>query len=861
MFRALAALGQSDGGPSVNSEGFVSQSEFASRQTDVFTKELANPYLSGLPTSSTNTPKTILKNSQFALGSWDPNTRQASLRDINIAEYATSLEVSQDIIDANQRCKITPLDDLINTETTSSRLRCGWIYQKGNPTDQPKVSQGALGTRNSPAGFFTNPTGKWYWNLEDAKHDIMADRCAALTDCKNVGSTNYAGCSWSTTRGTGIPVDRNGFALYPRDDRLSAPQNSLISNPSQCPPPPPPNSPQAELARSRDVCAPMADGRISRDCVLQQITAAGCKMDGTLYTQLINAAAPGNYASGLSSQLSYKKYQQLATNPLLDTVVRDGTASSQMALGNFKALAALSSEVKESALNYAARDLCLTRGVMDTFDFCTELADGSLAPFALECLQNEFRKKGGQPAGTAYPTQFTKSNWDALRTWKGVKDKIATLAAGITSPNESIQREQLKEFLGIARKPYGAPQIAIVPGVEVIWFNRGNNTFIGRRIQSDFAKFSTGGDVGGTGLFDFVEFYSITNLRPPSDQKIKIRLETDDGVLYTLNKQVDGNATRGGFFDTADSFGANWDQAPTQYTANKCWELKGNGPNYVMGFWQETGGFAHSQIFYAPCSGGEFGAIPLNWMTLTQEADAPMFSWQGMRDANDNLGFTERRMPTVMGLDTSAKTTIIESSVIPNIPAALKLRNNASGFASSKRNIGGLSWRTLSLCFSCNTRPDGVQILLTLGQLQIGLSGSSLFMYLPSASGSGRYGMPLTVFDGKTPYYFVCNMRSDFNNQYPNRITCAFGSVSDWKSGRVVFGQSGPNGASWTTTGNTPIVSPTSADKLVLGNDGQQYPQFTSADANINFVRLFDYEMDNTDILRDINNSWLMAFF
>jgi hypothetical protein len=853
MFRALSAFGQSE-----NSEGFTASphSQFAANQSDLFTKQLAKTYLSGLPTSSTNTPKNALAQSKFGLGSWDPNTRQASLRDIDVAEYATSLEISQDLIDANQRCKTTPIDTLMNTETMNSRLRCGWIYQKGTPTDQPKISTGALGTSKGPAGFFTNPPGKWYWNLGDAKRDIMADRCVALTSCANVGATNYAGCAWSTDRGTGIPVDTAGNLLYPRDDRLSAPQNSLVLNASQCPPPPPPNSPQGELARSRDVCAPMAGGRLSRDCVLQQVTAAGCKMDGTLYNQLLNSAAAGNYASGLSSQISYQKYQELAANPLLETIMRDGSGSTQTALGNFQKLAALSSEVRETALNYAARDLCLSRGIIDTFDFCTELMDGSPAPFALNCLQTEFRKQGGQPAGTEYPTQFTKSGWDSLRTWKAVKEKIARLAAATRSQDEKIQRENLKAFLGITRNPYGPPQIGRIPGVEVIWFNRGNNTFIGRRIQGDFAKFSTGGEVGGTGLYDYVEFYSITNLRPPANEKIKLRLETDDGILFTLNKQVDGNATRGGFFDTTDSFGANWDQPPTQYSANKCWDLKGNGPNYVMGFWQETGGYGHSQVFYAPCTGGgQFSTIPLNWMTLTQEADAPMFSWQGMKDTNGNVGFTERRMPTVMGLDTSAKTTVVATSDVPNIPAALKLRNNGAGWAGSKRFIGSLSWRTLSLCFSVNMRPNDKQILMTLGLLGISINGSQVF-FRHGSFPAENYGMPLTVFDGKTPYYFVCNMRSDYNNTYPNRITFACGSVSDWKSGRVVFGQSGVYGASLTTTGNAPVVSPTGSDSLILGGISND-----TADANIYFARLFDYELNNADILRDINNTWQMAYF
>lgn len=902
MFRALAAFGQS--GPprqSKKPEGFVSQSEFAANQSDLFTKQLAKTYITGLPTSSTNTPKDTLVNSKFGLGTWDPNTRQASLRDIDVAEYATSLDLSQDLVNADQRCKTATLDELLNTQNINDRLRCGWIYEKGSPTDQPKISAGALGTRQGPATFFTNPAGKWYWNLDDAKHDILADRCMALTDCKNVGATNYASCSWSTTRGTGIPVDQNGNALYPRDDRLSAPQSSLVSNSSQCPPPPPPNSPQAELARSRDICAPMANGRFSRDCILQQVTTAGCKMDGTLYNQLTNTATPGNYASGLANQISYQKYQQLAANPLLDSVVRDGTASIQTALTNFQKLASMSSEVKDSALNFAARDLCLSRGIMDKFDFCSELLDGSPAPFALECLQREFRLQGGQPAGKAYPTEVTKAQWDALRNWAGVKKAIAELAAATKSTNEKIQRESLQYFLGITRNAYTGLQIGKIPGVEVIWFNRGNNTFIGRRIQSDFVKFSTGGEVDGTGLYDYAEYYSITNLRPPTDQKIKMRLETDDGILYTLNKEANGVSTRGGYFDTPDSFGANWDQGPTQHNANKCWDLKGNGPNYVMGFWQETGGYAHSQIYYAPCNGGQYGTIPLDWLTLSQEYDAPMFSWQGMTDVNNNIGFAERRMPTVMGLDISSKTTVIETSDIPNIPAALKLRNNGAGFVASKRNIGGLSWRTMSVCFSLNSRIEqcsfdaagyadmyddlrknvgtstsalqahwnsfgqregrvpcgtkGAQILFNLGPLTLYVYNKQLIMKHNSIYGA-TYPMPLTIFDGKTPYYFVCNMRSDTNNQYPNRLTFAFGSVKDWAAGRVVFGQYGPNGISLTTTGNIPVVSPTSGDKLILGDP----KGINSADANIYFARLFDYELDNADMLRDMKNNWQMAF-
>jgi hypothetical protein len=345
MFRALAGFAD------------LGHKEYVDQQTTRFTQQLPNAYMTPLPTSAKTKPSDVLDQSQYGLSTWDPNTRQTHKREIDLKNYATSIEINQELIDAQQRCKTASLDDLINTYNPADKIRCGWIYTKGSPADQPKLSVGALGTRNGPAGFFDNPKGTWYWSLEDAQKAILGDRCGALTNCKNVGAANYQGCAFSRTRGVGIPVTTKGGIRYPRDPALTAPASSLVFEPGKCPPPPAPGSPQDAFARSRDVCMPLEDGRLPRDCMLQQITAAGCQTDGSLYQSLASATNPNNYAQSIMDTTMYKRYQQMATTPLLEAAITQGKTSQELALANFKALKTEASVVKEDVMNYAARDM------------------------------------------------------------------------------------------------------------------------------------------------------------------------------------------------------------------------------------------------------------------------------------------------------------------------------------------------------------------------------------------------------------------------------------------------------------------------------------------------------------------------
>lgn len=851
MFRALADAKRNE-----RKEGFQSPSSYQTTQTNYFTKQAANLYPTGLPTNSQTNPAMVLADSLLGLGTFDPNTRQASSTNIELQSYATSLDANEAIQKQQAVCQTTNLDEILSTQDPNKPVRCGWIYKKGIPGDQPIVSQGALGTKDGPLTMFRQPEGKWFWDLDEAKEAMMGDRCAAMTTCTDVGAQNFAGCAYSTTRGIGIPVDPNGRPLYADKPALSAPASSLVTTRNSCPPPPPPGSPAAELARSRDICTPLPNGRLSRDCMLQQVTAAGCKMDGGLYKALVTQASPNNYAAGLQAQQAFNIYQQRASNPLLEQAIREGNTTTTLALANFQQLAREATNIRQNALHFAARDLCIKQGDLESFDFCSELVSTTRGPFPLSCLQTAFRKAGGQPAGSMYPTQSNQSFWDGRGTWGSVLEAIQNLSRNIKSTDMPTQRKALGEFMGIQRQITLRKQIGRINGVEYLWFNRSTNTFVGRRVRINqgFANIQTSGEVEGTGLADNVEYVLLSNIRPPTDTSIRMRMTTDDGSVFVLNNQLDTVGTRGKFFDTDKQFAANWLQAPTTYTQTTCWNLQGEGPNYVLGFWQEVSGFARSELLYQSCKGGAFQPFSQQWLTLTQEPDAPMLSWQGLTNEEGALRFAERRIPLVMELVLSPQTRVVKSpQANPSIPAWLHLKGNGNGYGETKQFVSMTSWRTLSMQFICQSNQSGV--LLRLDVCQVYIEKGMIWVVWNSPTLTVRQSWPIQS-NPNQPYYLYINMRSDIASQAPNRLTLAFGTVQEFISGRINVQQIGSSVFSYTTVGQERLISPTASGKLSIGDTRS----VDSANVYISSIRLFDYEMVQTNVVRDIQNAWLMEF-
>jgi hypothetical protein len=379
---------------------------------------------------------------------------------------------------------------------------------------------------------------------------------------------------------------------------------------------------------------------------------------------------------------------------------------------------------------------------------------------------------------------------------------------------------------------------------------------------------------------------------------------------------------RNGFYNTSApyakisnaAFGANWDQAPTTYTSTKVWRFRENGPNYIVGFWQETGGFSYSKIMYSPANQNNFSEIPSAWMTLTQEPDAPMFSWESWESyAADMSLFGERRFSNMMELQLSSPASVIDtpkkSPMVSDFPACVRIKNNGNGYAKVKRPIRMQAWRTLTLMFlaressisgvpsdcgmlgypssdnrirlydqdDCNTingnwygngecikkgggswswdcrdvNSAAGPVILDFGPISVQANKKDILVKWNSATLKAQQLFKNSIStDGVTPNYLMINMRSQFKNRYPDTISMYVGTKPKFTNLTTM------DVKSFSTLKGDPLYSPSESANLFIGDK----KSLNSADIMIGALRLFDYEMSIEDIQRDIKNDWKMKF-
>ncbi len=689
------------------------------------------------------------------------------------ASIFQNMEIPESLKELQRQCLQTNVDVLATSQNPAASTRCGWLYKESTGTRiTPEISTGFLGTAEGPFSFFDPPQGaRWIWDINEAKRTIQTDLCNKLKRCEDVEQADFKGkCGYCPSLGKGVPINSRGEQLYPNDIRTSCMDVNLLKTVGSCPPPappPPPGSPAAVAMqlRAAETCDTMSDGSISRQCLMNKLLDSKCRTDGALYIALQNSLEPANYLSGVSNNAAFMEYQKRANIPLPSEALKRGQITTNTALSAFNELYKDATSPDDyTAIATAARDLCLKAGDFDSFDFCSELRDTTPGPFSIECLQREFRKMGGQPAGSAYPTQQNMNVWNSFATWRAVRDKINDIVSKTKSSNMQIQRTALRELLGIERDSSYLTAVPKYNMYDTLWFigeNRIGRTpgraLYGRRIYDSGllpgVHNGWGNEMNGLPFGHLVYMILMANLRVAEPTNVKWKIVTDDRASIVVNRfapnvdEWNQSAVR----DEPGLFHRWYDQPPTMHQSATETRLTQGGKNFLKAMWTERWGYSQFEMNMST-NGGSFGQIPYDMLTLNQEPDAPYLSFEvRMRDGyGGNTGsWHEFRNPEILYL--SRMDNIQYEMSRPNYrdaPGAAPFMRliNASSIVELGTPILPSAWKTITLAFRLDNRLSANQsTLLTLGSVNVQLVyiGSTIYAVCMGQR------IPMTIEQGK----------------------------------------------------------------------------------------------------------------
>lgn len=753
--------------------------------------------------------------------------------------------IPENLVQQNTICAKSTVDQLIGSQDPSRPIRCGWVYTPptaGSPF--PQVSTGVLGTGDGPFSFFAPASyQKWFWDLGAAKKQMLVDRCKALKNCTDVGSDPYAGsCGYCTDIGQGVPVNSNGVALYTDSPLTNCSPGSVIGTASACPAP---GGAGPGAAPQVGVCTPDGSGRLGVACLESLIETGGCSDAGALAVALSSGATPSDYMAGARQLNSMTVYNKRAAAPFNMDIYSQGQTTVAAALQEVRNLASTASVAPAgSALNFAARDLCLQKGVMDQFDFCTELGPNTPPPYDVGCLQKAFLAAGGQPAGSQWPTTANLNYYNTFGSWQAVLSYFNSLAqqarglviegfngvvdiVGQTRANYQTQAAALMALRGITpdqltnRAPY-------YPGVEVIWMNYQTGMIVNCTIESGFPVFN--GGIGNvlpqSGLDQFNMFYALTDIRVPQDTQIRFQIYVDDGFVMAKDSLwKNGIEPMVNSADEDGLFAANFLQVAT-YQAKNCWSMSGTQANILKVYYNDAGGGNHMfNLQAAGCNGGgQFGPIP--GVSLTRETVAPFIAFENLVIG----GFADIRMYECLNFaiyGNSFNNLIVMgdgASVLqsPNGRGWTRMNSGASNLVL--RNLAWNAWSAFSFVFRINTMPVN-DFLFSMGS-----GGASVAVFLSPVNGGTAVVNYYSTLGGSNPssgvrtgiqltqgvWYYCLVMKDSAGTM----LTCSFTDLKNAQGRSDTWFAIGNTNNSFTTSNNGVPISTTPANSVIQMGTG-----------------------------------------
>lgn len=863
MFRKLSELKAQEEGFNVGNSHY----NFVENQNYRYNVLLPNV----IPSGNTAPVSTAVNEVMRTVNPWNGKTSDP-LPEVN--RLFVQGTIPQSLEQQTTTCATASIDGLIasGSDSASTPIRCGWAYSPPQPGSAiPQTSVGALGTAKGPF-LFTRPSKpytQWYWDLGEAKKQILTDTCKALKRCSDVNSAQFNEiCGFCTDIGQGIPVTRTGQPLYPDTNLTNCSPESIITKASNCP------APSAFRAMATDATCEPINGRLPVGCVEQIIAENGCTDRGALSLALDSGARPGDYMATARTLPSLQLYNR-HMNPPLDiamfaqpgTTVRTALSEHVRRIAN-----AANSQPATSPLGASARDLCLQKGAIDSFDFCSELGDNTLPPYTLDCVRKVFLKAGGNPSGQLYPTEQTMASvYNTKPNWKAVRDFIDGLKARAsgtaltegfadmytqTRDRYTQQADALIQLRGIRPEdlPSRPPNSA---GVELFWFDTRTNVLLNVTHERNFPSFSSSGPISQAfGRSQYVQFVGLSDIRVRQNTPMKFKLTTDDGVIMSLNTPINLRGPNG--VDRDGYFAINYLQAPTTHMNKTCWNLLGSAPNVLKVYWHDKGGGWHAfNLTGTGC--GDSNYDTLRGLSLTRDTTGPFLMFE-----NTPAGtFADLRMPEFFHFAGEFGNSMNKVQIQNTTDAKLRTPGK-NGFVRliggssylALKNVSLQAWNTSTFVFRLNNAP----VNDTLFSIRLTGGGQVVQAYLtPSAGGTCVLNYMTTV--GGTRIVQQTGMRFAIGRWYMGVIqqngspstsmSISFNEYDVAANTRDTWYTQSSRGFSVSNRGASLTAVPEQTEIVMGTQDSQGVLQWDLA-----WWHFFNIAVNGDIIQRDAMNSW-----
>ena len=849
-----------------------------------------------------------------------------------IFDFAYASNIPREIKNGQDFCKhfSSVLNDSThsNVETYVTKFysesnigRCGFVYNpdyNGKPVFQGHYAEWKLDSNGNDIGVLQNiydadilkhPDTEQYWNMESDGSNIGARlafnkfRCQIQAPkCSNISETGSPGCVWDLPLRRAVPFDitkkEMGHSWYGYRVGTDIPVSNVACSPSN------------DVIVNRPTITPcttdsgdLKNGLLDRPCVSYILSNANCTDQGALLTALGSGILDNTY--GIPSLRGASYYPGLC-NIFGNTSMEVDTTSN--IIGQ---IASNARKPEDTSSNWAARDLCLSIGTLENFDFCTEYTN-TTATYALNCLQTEFRYQGGQITGKMYPTASTKPTYDALTNWLAVKNYITAMSNRTLSADIDTQAKAFNDFYGINMQQFTRQYIPAIPNIEVFWFTINSdktiNNFLGRRIQSDLTLNTA--NLPTTSI----QFISFFNLRPKTNNtQVKFTFNNTDGIEVIKDQNIKATLT-----DNQGKIYAAWTDSAARNTGvtNPCWALNSNvnNPNYFTVAWyNKQASPIFTQTLFQTCDASpkDVNTADGPKMTMSQELDAPMLSFEIIPEPTRNqidfyssdkeigIVFGDARLRDVFPLNsfggptsnTTEKFGFNSRYTAGSAAGTQSLTTNPSyiygcvalnsgSYYESGANIDKGSWRTMTMLFKTGSLPqtniNDLHYIFQYNTISVGIKRKGTitppvyeFFINIGTNSPIEFNSPVLA---NTIYYLIIIQDptasiGDFNKN--KKLIVCVAKRDDLISDPDKPFDPEVNGTQTHISNNYPFTETGTDYKFKIGGLGS-LGTARSVSMSVGWVRFFDYVFTsrttgvtvntvnevNDDLTRDLYNTW-----